>query len=56
MLDRTVYAHVMQKTYKTHIGESGCNSGDGTDQRVQSLMFMMIMMMMMIKTRFNQFY
>ena len=24
---------------------SSCNSGDGTDQRVQSLMFMMMMMM-----------
>jgi len=26
------------------VGESSCNSGDGTDQRVQSLMFMMMMM------------
>ena len=25
------------------VGASSCNSGDGTDQRVQSLMFMMIM-------------
>jgi len=25
---------------------SSCNSGNGTDQRVQSLMFMMMMMMM----------
>jgi len=25
-------------------GESSCNFGDGTDQRVQSLMFMMMMM------------
>ena len=24
------------------VGASSCNSGDGTDQRVQSLMFMMI--------------
>jgi len=30
------------------VGASSCNSGDGTDQRVQSLMFMMMMMMMMI--------
>jgi len=30
------------------VGASSCNSGDGTDQRVQSLMFMMIMMMMMM--------
>ena len=29
-------------------GTSSCNSGDGTDQRAQALMFMMIMMMMMI--------
>ena len=29
-------------------GESSCNFGDGTDQRVQSLMFMVMMMMMMI--------
>ena len=27
------------------VGMSSCNSGDGTDQRVQSLMFMMMMMM-----------
>ena len=25
------------------VGESSCNFGDGTDQRVQSLMFMMMM-------------
>jgi len=24
-----------------NVGENSCNSGDGTDQRVQSLMFMM---------------
>ena len=30
------------------VGESSCNFGDGTDQRVQSLMFMMMMMMMMM--------
>ena len=30
------------------VGASSCNSGGGTDQRVQSLMFMMMMMMMMI--------
>jgi len=32
---------------RRNVGESSCNSGDGTDQRVQSLMFMMMMMMMM---------
>ena len=26
------------------VGASSCNSGDGTDQRVQSLMLMMMMM------------
>ena len=31
-----------------NVGASICNSGDGTDQRVQSLMFLMMMMMMMI--------
>jgi hypothetical protein len=31
-----------------NVGESSCNSGDGTDQRVQSLMFMMMMMMMSV--------
>jgi len=31
-----------------NVGESRCNSGDGTDERVQSLMFTMIMMMMMM--------
>ena len=30
------------------VGASSCNSGDGTDQRVQSLMFMMMMMMFMM--------
>ena len=29
-----------------NVGESSCNFRDGTDQRVQSLMFMMMMMMM----------
>jgi hypothetical protein len=27
---------------RRNVGESNCNSGDGTDQRVQSLMFMMM--------------
>jgi len=27
---------------RRNVGESSCNSGDGTDQRVQSLMFMMM--------------
>jgi hypothetical protein len=31
---------------RRNVGENSCNSGDGTDQRVQSLMFMMMMMMM----------
>ena len=29
-----------------NVGESSCNFGDGTDQRVQSLIFMMMMMTM----------
>jgi len=33
---------------RRNIGESSCNFGDGTDQRVQSLMFIMMMMMMMM--------
>jgi len=33
---------------RRNVGVSSCNSGDGTDQRVQSLMFMMMMMMMMM--------
>jgi len=32
-------------TEETIVGDSGCNFGDGTDQRVQSLMFMMMVMM-----------
>ena len=28
------------------VGASSCNSGDGTDQRVQSLMFMMMMILL----------
>ena len=30
---------------RKNVGESSCNSGDGTDQRVESLMFMVMMMM-----------
>jgi len=33
---------------RRNVGESSCNFGDGTDQRVQSLMFVMMMMMMMM--------
>ena len=29
------------------VGASSCNSGDGTDQRVQSLMFMMMIALIM---------
>ena len=28
-----------------NVGESSCNFGDGTDQNLQSLIFMMMMMM-----------
>jgi hypothetical protein len=28
---------------RRNVGGSSCNCGDGTDQRVQSLMFMMMM-------------
>jgi len=30
------------------VAAGSCNSGDGTDQRFKSLMFMMMMMMMMM--------
>jgi len=33
---------------RRNVGESSCNSGDGTDQRVQSLMFMMMMIVSMM--------
>ena len=33
---------------RRNVGESSCNSGDETDQRVQSLTFMIMMMMMMM--------
>jgi len=33
------------------VGARRCNSGDGTDQRVQSLMFMMMMMMMIMMNK-----
>jgi len=29
---------------RSNVGANSCNCGDGTDQRVQSLMFMMMMM------------
>src|SRR5215469_4613219 len=31
---------------RRNVGESNCNSGDGTDQRVQSLLLVMMMMTM----------
>ena len=34
---------------RRNVGESSCNSGVGTDRRVQSLMFM-VMMMMLLET------
>jgi hypothetical protein len=39
---------------RRNAGGSSCNSGDGTDQRAQSLKFMMMMMMMMMMT--NELY
>jgi hypothetical protein len=36
------------KTEKKNVDGCSCNSGDRTDQRVQSLMFMMMMMITMI--------
>jgi hypothetical protein len=33
---------------RRNVGGRSCNSGDGTDQRVQPLMMFMMMMMMMI--------
>ena len=30
------------------VGASSCNCGDGTDQRVQSLMMMMMMMVVVV--------
>jgi hypothetical protein len=38
-----------------NVGENSCNSGDGKDQRVQSLMFMM-MMMMKIQLVYRRYY
>jgi len=37
------------------VGASSCNCGDGTDQRVQFLMFMMMMMMMTNKLFLQKF-
>jgi len=34
---------------RRNVGDSSCNSGDGTDQRVKSLMFMMMMMINQMK-------
>ena len=39
-----------------NVGESSCNPGDGTDQRVQSLTFMMMMMMMMMMMIIKHFF
>jgi hypothetical protein len=40
---------------RRNVGESSRNSGDGTDQRVQSLMFMMMMIITEFKLRRNEF-
>jgi len=37
------------------VGVSSCNSGDGTDQRVQYWMFMMMMVVMMMTFKNLQF-
>jgi len=34
---------------RQNVGESSCNSGDGMDQRVQSLMFMMMTIVKALK-------
>jgi hypothetical protein len=34
---------------RRNVGKSSCMSGDGTDQRVQSLMFMMMMKSIVVK-------
>jgi hypothetical protein len=39
----TDYKEGEQLEDRRNVGGSSCNSGDGTDQRVQSLMFMMMM-------------
>ena len=43
--NHTTAAHKVgeQSEDRRNVGESSCNFGDGTDQRVQSLMFMMMM-------------
>jgi hypothetical protein len=43
----TVHKEGEQLEDRRNVGESSCSSGDGTDQRVQSLVFMMMTMMMM---------
>jgi hypothetical protein len=40
---------------RRNVGGSSCISGDGTDQRVQSLMFMMMMMMTQPYERYQNF-
>jgi hypothetical protein len=44
----TVHKEREQLGERRNAGESSCNSGDGTGQMAQPLMFMMMMMMMMI--------
>jgi len=34
-----------------YVGWRSCNSGDGTDQRVQSLMFMMMIMLLLARVQ-----
>jgi hypothetical protein len=36
---------------RRNVGETGCNFGDGTDEKVQSLMFMMMMMAINVPNR-----
>ena len=54
VLLRVLSKHILSElestvcVYISCVGASSCNSGDGTDQRFQSLIFMMMMMMKMI--------
>jgi hypothetical protein len=45
----TAYKEIERLGDRRNVGESSCNSGEGTGHMAQPLMFMIIIMMMMMK-------
>jgi hypothetical protein len=55
LLNHTATAHMERERLgdRRNAGESSCNSGDGTGQMAQPLMFMMMMMLCMFRSLYS---